>query len=65
MDLSAIIGEQPVVLQLGSHSCPVYRYRRFDIFALQREYADRADFVVVYTQEAHPVRSDSPYRDEE
>lgn len=65
VDLSAIIGNRPVVLQLGSHSCPVYRYRRFDLFDLQREYADRADFVVIYTQEAHPVGSDSPYRDEE
>lgn len=65
IEVSEITGERPVVLQLGSHSCPVYRYRRFDIFKLQRDYSGRADFVVVYTQEAHPVGSDSPYREEE
>lgn len=65
VDISGITGDRPVVLQLGSHSCPVYRYRRFDIFDLQRDYAARVDFVVVYTQEAHPVGSDSPYRDGE
>lgn len=65
VDLSQLIGDRPVVLQLGSHSCPVYRYRRFDIFDLQHEYGDRVGFVVVYTREAHPVGSPSPYREEE
>ncbi len=60
-----IVGERPVVVQLGSHSCPVYRYRRFDIAELQREFGDRVEFVVVYTQEAHPANTKSPYADEE
>ncbi|MDQ3269594.1 MAG: hypothetical protein M3Q11_05335 [Pseudomonadota bacterium] len=64
--LSEILdGKRPVVLQLGSHSCPVYRYRRFDIAKLQREYAGDVAFVVVYTVEAHPEGSKSPYRDGE
>ncbi len=63
--LAQLIGEKPIVLQLGSHSCPVYRYRRFDIFKLQREYADQVNFVVIYTTEAHPVGAHSPYRDRE
>jgi len=63
--LSDLIGEKPILLQLGSHSCPVYRYRRFDIFKLQRDYQDRVNFVVVYTTEAHPVGAVSPYRDSE
>ncbi|MBA2237998.1 MAG: hypothetical protein H0W24_04760 [Lysobacter sp.] len=58
-------GKRPVVLQLGSHSCPVYRYRRFDIAKLQREYAGEVAFVVVYTIEAHPEGSKSPYREGE
>lgn len=58
-------GKRPVVLQLGSHSCPVYRYRRFDIAKLQSEFGDEVAFVVVYTVEAHPQGSKSPYRDGE
>lgn len=58
-------GKRPMVLQLGSHSCPVYRYRRFDIAKLQSEYGNQVAFVVVYTVEAHPDGSKSPYRDGE
>lgn len=65
VQLADLIGTRPVVLQLGSHSCPVYRYRRFDIAKLQREYGERVAFVVVYTVEAHPAGSKSPYRDGE
>lgn len=65
VQLSDLVGTRPVVLQLGSHSCPVYRYRRFDIGRLQREYGERVAFVVVYTVEAHPAGSKSPYRDGE
>ena len=63
--LVELFGNRPVVLQLGSHSCPVYRYRRFDMFEVQDAYQDWVDFVVVYTTEAHPVGAPSPYRDEE
>jgi len=61
--LQDLVGEKPVVLQLGSYSCPVFRYRRFDIQKLQRDFADRVAFVVVYTQEAHPVDAINPYAD--
>lgn len=63
--LADAIGDKPVVLQLGSRSCPVFRYRRFGMQKLQRELAGRVDFLVLYTQEAHPVGSPSPYSDEE
>lgn len=63
--LADIVSDRPVVLQLGSHSCPVYRYRRFDMAALQEDFGERVDFVVVYTREAHPVGSKSPYADDE
>jgi hypothetical protein len=61
--LQDIVGEKPVVVQLGSYSCPVFRYRRFDMQELQRDYADRVHFVVIYTQEAHPVDAINPYVD--
>ena len=61
--LHDLVGEKPIVVQLGSYSCPVFRYRRFDMQELQREFAGRVGFVVVYTQEAHPVDSINPYAD--
>ena len=61
--LGELIGDKPVVVQLGSYSCPVFRYRRFYMQELQREFAGRVDFVVVYTQEAHPYDAINPYED--
>ena len=63
--LEDMLGEQPIVLQLGSHSCPVYRLRRFGMAKLHQEYKDRVKFLLVYTLEAHPVGSKSPYADGE
>ena len=65
VELAELIGERPIVIQLGSHSCPVYRYRRFSMERLIRDYQDRVHFLVVYTIEAHPTGSKSPYDDEE
>ena len=61
--LADLVGEKPLVIQLGSYSCPVFRYRRFDVQELQRDYTGRVDFVVVYTQEAHPYDAINPYED--
>ena len=63
--LSSLIGQKPIVLQLGSHSCPVYRYRRYSMRNLYKKYQDEVTFLLVYTLEAHPVGSISPYSDEE
>ncbi len=65
VELAELIGERPIVLQLGSHSCPVYRYRRFGVAGLYEEFGDRVHFLLVYTVEAHPVGSRSPYADGE
>ncbi|MEM6795840.1 MAG: deiodinase-like protein [Acidobacteriota bacterium] len=65
VQLAELIGDKPVVVQLGSHSCPVYRYRRHTMDNLWEEYEGRVHFLVVYTREAHPVGSESPYRDGE
>ena len=63
--LSDVVGEKPVVLQVGSHTCPVYRYRSRGMRALHDDYAGRARFLVVYTGEAHPVGTASPYTEDE
>ena len=63
--LDTLLGNKPVVVQLGSYTCPVFRYRRFDMQPLRTRYQDDVEFVVLYTTEAHPVGSDSPYVDRE
>ena len=65
VSLKTLIGEKPVVLQFGSHSCPVYRYRRREMKKVYQEFHTVAHFVIVYTLEAHPVGTKSPYSDEE
>ncbi len=59
--LSDLVGKKPIVLQFGSHSCPVYRYRRFSMRTLYGDLAEKAHFLLIYTVEAHPVGSKSPY----
>lgn len=65
VSLKDLIGKKPIVLQMGSHSCPVYRYRRFDMNDLHAEFKDDVNFLIVYTIEAHPKGTNSPYSDEE
>ncbi len=64
-ELEEMVGHQPIVLQLGSHSCPVYRYRRHWMSDLMEDYGDRVTFLLVYTIEAHPAGASSPYADRE
>jgi Iodothyronine deiodinase len=59
--LDALLDGRPLVLQLGSHSCPVYRYRRHSLAPLWERFAGRVRFVLVYTREAHPAGSASPF----
>lgn len=63
--LGDLLGSKPIVIQLGSYSCPVFRYRRFDMVPLRTAYADRVHFLVIYTQEAHPLAAPNPYTHEE
>ena len=63
--LSALVGTQPIVVQLGSYTCPVFRYRRFTMRSLREKYAGRVIFLVVYTVEAHPTGAVSPYRNKQ
>lgn len=59
--LSSLLDGRPLVIQLGSHSCPVYRYRRHSLRPVWERFADRVRFVLLYTREAHPVGAPSPY----
>lgn len=65
VQLRSIVGDKPLLIRVGSHSCPVYRYRRFDMADLHEKYAGQVAFVTLYTLEAHPEGSISPYRDYE
>lgn len=51
---SAALGDRPVLLVLGSRTCPVTRSGVPRIDALLDEYGDRVRFVLVQTREAHP-----------
>ncbi|MEM7480842.1 MAG: deiodinase-like protein [Acidobacteriota bacterium] len=63
--LADLLGERPLVIQFGSHSCPVYRYRRHWMRDLIADYRERVGFLLVYTVEAHPQGSKSPYAEGE
>jgi hypothetical protein len=65
VELASLLGERPIVLQLGSHSCPVYRYRRHWMDGVVEDFQDRVHFLLIYTTEAHPVGSKSPYAEGE
>lgn len=52
----------PVVLVTASLTCPIARDACADLPALQRQLGDLARVVLVYTVEAHPTNSPSPYR---
>ena len=57
--------KKPVVLVTGSYSCPVYRKRLPELKRLYERYGSRAAFFVLYTTEAHPKGSPSPYTGKE
>ena len=65
LHLNDLLGKKPLIVQIGSHTCPVYRYRRWDMKKLHRQYGDRVNFLVVYTLEAHPFGAINPYVDRE
>lgn len=46
---------KPLVLIFGSYSSPTFRENAKAIDDLQRHYAVKANFLLVYTREAHPV----------
>lgn len=61
--LGELLRSKPVMLQLGSATCPTFRSHLGELDQLMAKYADRVHFVTVYTLEAHPAAPDpSPFR---
>ena len=55
--LSEFRGKRPVVLVLGSYTCPKFRSQAGALNALYARYRDRAEFLLVYIREAHGAGS--------
>ena len=58
-------GKRPTLLVTGSYTCPIFRANVAGIRAIHRDFGERVDMYYLYTTEAHPVGSNSPYRDSE
>ena len=61
VELASLWTKTPLVLVTGSYSCPVYRTRAAGLQRLFDRYSARVKFAVLYTVEAHPAGSASPY----
>ncbi len=59
--LADFIGKKPVVLEFGSFSCQNYRGETQSIQKLLQKYGNEVQFFMIYTLEAHPAGSKSPY----
>ncbi len=46
---------KPVVIEFGSYTCPIFRGKINAFEELQSQYGDAVHFLLVYTQEAHPI----------
>lgn len=57
--LNDLIGE-PLVLIVGSYTCPMFRFRQRWIRDLTEDYEGRANIVIIYATEIHPVGAPSP-----
>ena len=53
--LSKLVGEKPLVLIFGNFTCGPFREHAGSLYVLARRYRDRANFLIVYTREAHPT----------
>ena len=53
ISLSSFRGKTPVVLVFGSYSCPNFRNAAGSLRELQKQYGERAHFLLVYIREAH------------
>lgn len=53
--LSEVIGEKPVVLVFGNFTCGPFRRQSEGVKDLYDRYGDRAEFLMVYVREAHPI----------
>lgn len=58
---SELWAQKPLMVTTGSFSCPQFREVTEGRRGLVREFSERMSSVVVYTIEAHPTGSPSPY----
>lgn len=63
--LSETLRHKPVALILGSYSCPAFRGWLSALQELAETHGDEVQFLILYTVEAHPAGSSSPYREKE
>ena len=61
INASAFWKKKPLVVISGSYSCPWFRENTPARKALIEEFGSRVNFVIVYTREAHPNDTASPY----
>ncbi|HEX3358037.1 MAG TPA: deiodinase-like protein [Tepidisphaeraceae bacterium] len=54
VQLSSFKGK-PLVIEFGSYSSPSFRQRAAKFDELARQYGNRANFLIIYTAEAHPA----------
>jgi ankyrin repeat protein len=59
--LSTLWKEKPVLLVHSSLTCPVSRDNCPHVDRLKSDFGDQIEVVVLYTTEAHPIGSPSPY----
>jgi hypothetical protein len=62
---SVLWSNKPVVIMTGSYTCPVFRGKVSAFEQLAHDFGKQVNFIVLYTQEAHPKGDPSPYRGRE
>jgi len=55
---------KPVVIMIGSYSCPAFRDNVRGFEELEETFSNRVNFAVLYVQEAHPDSGPSPYAEQ-
>jgi len=63
--LSETWKDKPVLLVMSSLTCPVSRDNCPAVDRIQKKYGNEINVVIIYTTEAHPLGSPSPYSDRE
>ena len=61
VDLASLWQDQPLVLETGSRTCPVYDSKGTTMDDLHRQYAGRARIALLYVREAHPGERVPPH----
>jgi thiol-disulfide isomerase/thioredoxin len=55
INLAKRVGPKPVVLIFGNFTCGPFRMQAGNVEKLYQRYKDRAEFIMVYVREAHPI----------